>query len=72
MPGIYQAKSEFTLVQAIALAQGFTAQSDKNNVEITRSGSEKITVSLQAVLTGKTPDVVIKDGDVIRVTKFKQ
>jgi protein involved in polysaccharide export with SLBB domain len=71
-PGVYSFKGEqtLTLSQAIAMATGFTARADKKHVEITRMGSEKMTFDLGAMLRAATPDVPLKDGDVIWVPQL--
>ena len=76
MPGIYplrRAGHPLTLIQAIALASGFTLDAAKKKTEITRDGaSEKIIVNLQDVLTGRAPDMPLQAGDVIRVPTNKR
>lgn len=68
MPGVYNLRSDQTTVtQAIAMAQGLTAGADAKAVAITRKDGEKITIDLRAVLTGRVPDMFLRDGDVVRV-----
>ena len=73
MAGMYRVRSDrtLTLLQAIALAQGLTDRADRKKVEITRNDAqEKITIDLDAVMSGRAADVAIKAGDVIRVPEL--
>ena len=71
MPGVYRIVREITVSQVIAHAQGFAQDADKKNVQITREGvADPITINLSDVLTGKTPDVPLRAGDVVRVPQI--
>jgi protein involved in polysaccharide export with SLBB domain len=73
MPGVYNLKSNgLSLAQAIAMARGFTARADAKAVVITSKDGEKTTVDLRAILTGSSPDVSLKAGDVVRVPELSR
>jgi len=73
-PGALQVKSskKITLLQAIAQAGGTTEGASKSGITIKRkdkkTGTEKkIKVNLNNIIKGKTPDLELKEGDVVYV-----
>jgi protein involved in polysaccharide export with SLBB domain len=72
MPGVYNLRSDLTLVQAITLANGLTARADKKAIIITTKDGEKTTADLSAILKGSVPDVQLKAGDVVRVPELSR
>jgi protein involved in polysaccharide export with SLBB domain len=60
-----------TLLKAVALAGGLNERASKGGVQIKRTagdGSETvIKVDLGDILSGKKPDVVLREGDVVLV-----
>jgi protein involved in polysaccharide export with SLBB domain len=72
-PGMFQMKQgqPLTIIQAIALAGGFTASARKENIQVIRSGvngnRETAVVDGRAVLNGAAPDVALNPNDVVFV-----
>lgn len=71
-PGTYVLKSKTTLLQAIALAGGFTQYASKNSMTLVRQkeggGEEKIKVRFDDLLSDKKDgSVVLKPGDTVFV-----
>jgi polysaccharide biosynthesis/export protein len=72
-PGVHKLPvgEEATLLKAIALAGGLNDRASKKGVQIKRrenDGTETvIRVNLGDVLSGKTPDVILHEGDVVVV-----
>jgi polysaccharide export outer membrane protein len=71
-PGAIQFKQsqKISLLQAIAQAGGPTEWASKSRVSITRKGTGagkemKIYVNLKQVISGKTSDILLEEGDVI-------
>lgn len=72
-PGEFQIKGKTTLTQAVAVAKGFLYEASRSDMKIYRDTGkaerEVITVDYDAILNGKTPDIGIKDKDVIIVSR---
>ena len=69
-PGIYElARSDASLLKALASAQGLTQRASTKGIEIKRIESDETTivVNLADVLEGKSQDVRLEHGDVIFV-----
>lgn len=72
-PGVHKLPvgSGATLLKAVALAGGLNERASKKGIQIKRSeddGSETvIKVNLGDILSGKKPDVVLREGDVVVV-----
>jgi polysaccharide export outer membrane protein len=63
-------RDKITVLQGLALAQGFTKTASLKNAKIIRkSGSEmvEIDLSLKSILDGKSADVALNAGDVLYV-----
>lgn len=71
-PGSLPLQPNMTLVRAISLAGGFNGIADKDRVTILRKTSRGIksaTVSVQAIVDNKLPDVPLQAGDSISVAQ---
>lgn len=73
-PGTYPfPKGEkFTLLQAIALAGGFTDVANIKRIKIVRGGKEAsrlIKANAEDIISGRTPDIVLENGDVVNVAE---
>jgi polysaccharide export outer membrane protein len=72
-PGIHKlpAGEGATLLKAIALAGGLSERASKGGIQIRRNnltGEDKLLkVDLGDILSGKEPDVVLQEGDVVVV-----
>lgn len=74
-PGTYSfppAENEFTLLEAIALAGGFTEIANIKKIKIMRSveGSEKnekMRANADKIIQGEEPDVRLQEGDIVHV-----
>lgn len=72
-PAMYQFQADrpFTILQAIALARGFTEKADKKTVEIRRHGAAaKIIADVGAIQIGSAPDIYLRSGDIVWVPKW--
>lgn len=59
-PGSYPYREGMTLLNAAALAGGFTYRADADDIRVKRDGREEVRM---------TPDTVVEPGDIIRVTE---
>jgi protein involved in polysaccharide export with SLBB domain len=69
-PGSFPLTPGLTLMQAISLAGGLTAIANDDNVTLTRKvdkGTKTVSVSVDAITDGKSPDVPLQAGDRIYV-----
>jgi polysaccharide export outer membrane protein len=71
-PGIYELpKDEASLLQALASAGGLTKRASRKGIEIQRRGQSGTAVLLKVdlgdILSGKKPDLMLLEGDVINV-----
>jgi protein involved in polysaccharide export with SLBB domain len=75
-PGKYEITGQSTtLTQAIAMAGGSAGKPDLTSVSILRpsgTGNQTIAVNADAILSGKSQDVPVKDGDNIYVPAGKE
>ena len=60
-PGAYPYRSGMTILNAAALAGGFTFRARENKIEVTRGGAGEPRIM--------TPETVVQPGDVIRVNE---
>ena len=58
-PGGYPYRAGMTILNAAALAGGFTYRADEDDIEVTRGGRGRPKVM--------TPDTIVRPGDIIRV-----
>jgi protein involved in polysaccharide export with SLBB domain len=70
-PGNVPVKDNITATQAVAMAGGQNIQLASNNVTIVRLDDKGAATTLQlnlgAVTTGKEPDIVLKENDIVFV-----
>lgn len=71
-PGVYDLKSNYTVLQALTLAGGFTEWAKKDDILIFRKGEggvESIPVNYEKIISGKAPEknIFLKRGDTIVV-----
>jgi len=69
-PGAFPLNGRVTVLQALALAGGFTEFADREHVEIIRpdeARSDRLRFNYKTVVEGKAPDVALKPGDTIVV-----
>lgn len=71
-PGVYPITGQTTIVEAIALAGGFTEWANKRNITVVthQNGKEKkVTVNYKKIASGKDPsqNIILKRGDIIIV-----
>lgn len=62
----------FTLLQAIAVAGGFSDVANIKKIKIVRGGSEKgevLRANAEAIISGNAPDIELEDGDIINVAE---
>ncbi len=62
----------FTLLQAIAVAGGFSDVANIKKIKIIRGGAEKgkvIRANADSIISGTTPDIELEDGDIINVAE---
>lgn len=71
-PGAFPYKSNATIVEAIAMAGGFSVQAQGNRTRLTRQMDDvnlQIEVPVQDIIEGKKSDFTVLPGDVIFVPK---
>jgi polysaccharide export outer membrane protein len=69
-PGSISATPGMTLLRVIALAGGFNSIARKSAVTLrrrTRDGTAVVVVDVEAILTNRSPDVVLQPGDSVFV-----
>ena len=70
-PGAYNMKGKTNLTQAISMAQGVNSDADLSDIRIFRENSknerEVIIADYDAIRTGKQPDILIAENDIIIV-----
>jgi protein involved in polysaccharide export with SLBB domain len=69
-PGSFPLTPGLTLVQVISLAGGFNSIANRNRLNLTRrrpKGSMTVTLSMDTITEGKSPDVPLQAGDQIYV-----
>ena len=71
-PDLYPLKGELTVIEAIALAEGFTKIASRNNVKVMRiENGEKKTITVRVAdrskKGNKTKDISLKRGDIVFV-----
>lgn len=72
-PGEFQLKGKITFLQALSLAKGFTFEASHSNIRIYRDTGnperEVIAVDYDSILDRKTPDIDLRDKDIIIVSR---
>jgi polysaccharide export outer membrane protein len=66
-PGMYELRAGETLIQALAVAGGFTDFASQGHVKIIRAGTAPMEVDYKAVVRGDQPDVLLELNDTIVV-----
>lgn len=70
-PGSYPYKTSLTIVDAFALAEGFTKRANPNDTKLTRkveNGVEvQVRVPMQEIVEGRRPNVNLLPGDIVYV-----
>jgi polysaccharide export outer membrane protein len=66
-PGMYDLRPGQTLIQALAVAGGFTQFADSGHVKIIRAGADPMEYDYNAIVRGRTPDVLVQRDDTIVV-----
>lgn len=72
--GVYPYRADMTIVQAIAMAQGLTANAANDRVIVTRvidGVTREIVVPFQQVVNGRAPNFVLWPNDSIFVPSFR-
>jgi polysaccharide export outer membrane protein len=77
-PGDFPIKSGITVTQAISMAKGFNFAAVRSDIKIYRENGtaekEIVPVDYDAILSGKAPDIPLKDRDIVivAVSGFKR
>lgn len=66
-PGMYDLRAGQTLIQALAVAGGFTEFARESRVKVIRAGSAPMEIDYNAVVRGDQPDVLLELNDTIVV-----
>lgn len=68
-PGVFElpANRSMTIVEAIGMAGGATRIANTKKITLKRSGGKVQTINLKDITSGKTPDMPLKDGDVLSI-----
>jgi len=66
-PGMYDLRAGQTMIQALAVAGGFTEFASESRLKILRAGAAPMEMDYNAVVRGDTPDVVLEPNDTIVV-----
>lgn len=71
-PGSFPFASGMTLIQAISQAGGFNSIANKDKVYLTRKtakGAKTVSVSVDAITDGRSPDILLQAGDQVYVNE---
>lgn len=66
-PGMYDLRAGQTLIQALAVAGGFTDFASQSHVKIIRAGAAPMEINYKAVVAGDVPDLLLESNDTIVV-----
>ena len=69
-PGSFPFSAGITLIQAISLAGGFNAIAKHDQISLkrkTKSGTETVVISVDAIMEGNSPDIPLQAGDQLYV-----
>jgi polysaccharide export outer membrane protein len=69
-PGRIPFSPGLSMIQIISMVGGFNAVANRDRVNITRktkTGTETVTVSVDAIMEGRSPDILLQAGDQIYV-----
>lgn len=73
-PGRFAYTPNLTIMEAIALAEGFTTSASEERVVVTRiidGESTEITVPLKLIVSGRAPNFRLWPGDIVTVPPFR-
>lgn len=73
-PGRFAFTPNLTIMEAIALAEGFTSNASEERVVVTRiidGESTEITVPLKLIVSGRAPNFRLWPGDIVTVPPFR-
>jgi protein involved in polysaccharide export with SLBB domain len=73
-PGRFTYSPSLTVVEALALAEGLTADAAEDRVVVTRivdGRSVEVVVPLKQILSGRTPNFLLWPGDIVTVPAFR-
>ncbi len=71
-PGSFPFAAGMTLIQAISMAGGLNSIANKDHVNLTRktkNGAKTVVISVDAILSGRSPDIPLQAGDQIYVSE---
>jgi polysaccharide biosynthesis/export protein len=72
-PGLFKLKGKMTITQAISTAKGLSYDAVQSNIRIFRETDETerkvIEIDYNSILDGKSPDIEIKDKDIIIIAR---
>ena len=73
-PGVYElSREEAFLMKALALAQWLNRRGSRKGIEIQRTNASEngtiLKINLEDILSGKKPDVLLREGDVVYVNE---
>jgi len=72
-PGSFQLKGKITLAQALSMAKGLNYEATRSDIKIYRDNGkaerEVISIDYDSILNRKSPDIEIKDKDIIIVSR---
>ena len=66
-PGMYELRAGQTLVQALAIAGGFTEFANRGHVKVIRAGANPMERDYDAIVAGAVPDLPLEPNDTIVV-----
>ena len=68
-PGVFElpADRQLTVVEAIGMAGGATRIANTKKISLKRKGGEVRQINLKDITSGKTADIVLRDGDVLSI-----
>jgi polysaccharide export outer membrane protein len=71
-PGSFPFAAGMTMIQAISVAGGLNSIANKDRVNLTRktkNGAKTVVISVDAILSGRSPDIPLQAGDQIYVSE---
>ncbi len=71
-PGSFPFSAGMSLIQAISLAGGLNSIANKDHVNLTRKtkqGAKTVVISVDAILSGRSPDIPLQAGDQIYISE---
>jgi protein involved in polysaccharide export with SLBB domain len=71
-PGSFPFAAGMTLIQAVSMAGGLNSIANKDHVNLTRktkNGAKTVVISVDAILSGRSPDIPLQAGDQIYISE---